>query len=79
MFVVAKESQQPDWRDVEGLELQQADLTVLEFLPIAFAFHAEKVPAGSVWYRAALPRGSKPAMRVEIPKGLTPPLCVYFC
>lgn len=26
----------------------QQQLTVLEFLPIAFAFHAEKVPAGSV-------------------------------
>ena len=38
------------------------------------------MPLGFVWYRRGLVScGSKPTMRVEIPKGLTPPDCVYFC
>lgn len=44
-------------------------------------FHAEKIPDGSVMYNLG-ERGSdssKPMMSVEMPKGLTPPDCVYFC
>ena len=53
--------------------------TVLELRPTALAFQAEKMPEGSVWNRAGLPSEVKPAMRVEMPKGLTPPLWVNFC
>lgn len=54
-------------------------LTVLEFRPIALAFHAEKVPEGSVWKRYGVFGGSKPMISVEMPKGRTPPDYVYFC
>lgn len=46
---------------------------------MAFAFHAEDVPEGSVWYSCGSPEASKPTIRVEMPNGRTPPLCVYFC
>ena len=46
---------------------------------MALPFQAEYVPEGSVWYKAGLPWGSNPAIRVEMPKGLMPPLWVYFC
>lgn len=41
-------------------------------------FHEEWIPDGSVWNNLGVPSGSNPTMRVEIPKGRTPPLCVYF-
>eukprot|EP00967_Tisochrysis_lutea_P123719 scaffold206237_cov13-Tisochrysis_lutea.AAC.1 len=41
---------------------------------MAFAFHAEWMPEGSVWYSWGAPKGSKPTTSVEIPKGRTPPL-----
>eukprot|EP00983_Pelagomonas_calceolata_P061521 1146865-Pelagomonas_calceolata.AAC.2 len=37
---------------------------------MAFAFHAEWMPEGSVWYSWGAPKGSKPTTSVEIPKGL---------
>ena len=50
--------------------------TVFELRPIAFAFQAEYVPEGSVWYSCGVPAGSKPATSVAIPKGRTPPAWV---
>lgn len=67
------------WFDLPVAQSPTTVLTVLEFLPTAFAFQALKVPEGSVWYRAGLPSGLKPTISVEMPKGRTPPLCVYFC
>ena len=53
----------------------------LALRPMAAALQAEYVPEGSVWYRAGFwdSEESKPAISVEMPKGLTPPDCVYFC
>jgi hypothetical protein len=43
---------------------------------MALAFHALKVPLGSVWYSAGLPSGLKPTISVLMPNGRTPPLCM---
>ncbi len=48
------------------------------YISCPHTFHAEKVPEGSVWYNLGDPSGSKPTSNVDIPKGLTPPLCVYL-
>jgi hypothetical protein len=37
------------------------------------------MPEGSVWKSCGRPAPSKPTTSVLIPKGLTPPLCVYRC
>lgn len=49
-------------------------------MPKRLTFHAEKIPLGSVRYSLGIfSFTSKPMMSVEIPNGLTPPDCVYFC